>query len=253
MSRSHSRHCNLRTWAVKSHLEMLTHINTLNLSFVFAITRFYTAESCYKGSSCHYVYFLWAESVSLPFRRAEGVAFCHGWLWLCGRRNSGDATVVCTQHQAETQAQHQRQQQVVLPVWYLADRALIVLVAAQQQCLTKLESEKYSEDSEVSLEKKNQDEKKQKNLDYKGRLCAWSIVSTSICSWLTVTDRLRTSWVTFSSWPCSKWMDSVWRWSCGSERATRSATTHTQVHITEMVWNGLTAEIQEVRTGLHVI
>ena len=29
--------------------------------------------------------------------------------------------------------------------------------------------------------------------------------------------------------------------------------THTQVHITEMVWNGLTAEIHEVRRGLHVI
>ena len=183
------------------------------------------------------MHFLWAESVLLPFRRAEGVAFSHGWLWLCGRRNSSDATVVGTQHQAETQAQHQRQQQVVLPVWYLADRALIISAAAQRQRQSTrvkniVETMEYRREKKI----KNQAENKQKkNPDYKWRLCAWSIVSTSICSWLTVTDRLRTSWVTFSSWPCSKWMDSVWRWSCGSERATRSAFTHTSSHH----WNGM--------------
>lgn len=63
----------------------------------------------------------------LPFGTAVGVALSHGRLWLCVRRNGGDAAVVGTQQQAQTEAQHQRQHQVVLPLRHLRRTALTVL------------------------------------------------------------------------------------------------------------------------------
>lgn len=67
------------------------------------------------------VVFVLAESknyiiVLVPFRTAVGVALSYGWLWFCIWRNSGDAALVGTQQQDKTQTQHQRQQQVILPV-----------------------------------------------------------------------------------------------------------------------------------------
>lgn len=45
-------------------------------------------------------FYLWlqvAEVVFVPFRTAVGVALRRGWLWFCGWRYSGEATVVGTQ------------------------------------------------------------------------------------------------------------------------------------------------------------
>ena len=128
MTRSRSRHSNLCTLAVIANLEMPLSTSS-HLSSPL--------ESClcdhvFKDSSQHLIFTplnrviniasrIFQQKaklydVSLPFRAAVGVALRYGWLWLCGRMIGGDAAAVGTQQQAEKQTQHQRQQEVVVPV-----------------------------------------------------------------------------------------------------------------------------------------
>jgi len=125
MSRSHSRHSNLRPLDVIAHLEMprsaYSHLPThvcVSLCLYLVIETVFLI--LYTFCSRKYT------SVLLPFRTAVGVALRCGWLWSGGWREGGDAAVVCTQQQAETHTQHQRQQQVVLPVRHLGDRPSIM-------------------------------------------------------------------------------------------------------------------------------
>ncbi len=53
---------------------------------------------------------------------------------------------------------------------------------------------------------------------------------TSRCSWLTLTDRLSTSCVTFSSWACRAWIESVCLWSWNTDIHTAQRNTETQKH-----------------------
>ncbi len=53
---------------------------------------------------------------------------------------------------------------------------------------------------------------------------------TSRCSRLTLTDRLSTSCVTFSSWACRAWIESVCLWSWNTDIHTAQRNTETQKH-----------------------
>lgn len=58
----------------------------------------------------------------LPVRTAVRVALSCGRLWVCGWRDDGDMAAVGKQQQAETEAQQQRQHQVVVPVRHLQNK-----------------------------------------------------------------------------------------------------------------------------------